>query len=307
MALLYTHSAPEARTCSAAGDFQVYPGRGSHKVYHHDREVDNMTTQTRNEVLLEGIALEAPALSHENHGTRFYRFPLQVPRLSGTPDTLPVLVPEALLTAVRLEDPLRVRGQLRSFNNRSGVGNRLVLTVYAQAMEPGSGEPCNRILLSGALCKPPIFRRTPLGRSICDLMLAVTDTAIAAQNAVVAAQSFGIGSCYIGDIMENCEEQRRILNLPEYVFPAVMLVFGWPTKQQLERTKPQRCDQKHIVHENTYRSMDGNELREMFGYQCKNRSFEDWMNAFCNRKYDSDFAKEMTRSVGEYLKQFENE
>ena len=66
-----------------------------------------MTTQTRNEVLLEGIALEAPALSHENHGTRFYRFPLQVPRLSGTPDTLPVLVPEALLTAVRLEDPLR--------------------------------------------------------------------------------------------------------------------------------------------------------------------------------------------------------
>ena len=132
-----------------------------------------MTTQTRNEVLLEGIALEAPALSHENHGTRFYRFPLQVPRLSGTPDTLPVLVPEALLTAVRLEDPLRVRGQLRSFNNRSGVGNRLVLTVYAQAMEPGSGEPCNRILLSGALCKPPIFRRTPLGRSICDLVLAV--------------------------------------------------------------------------------------------------------------------------------------
>ena len=48
-----------------------------------------------------------------------------------------------------------------------------MLTVYAQAMEPGSGEPCNRILLSGALCKPPIFRRTPLGRSICDLILAV--------------------------------------------------------------------------------------------------------------------------------------
>lgn len=132
-----------------------------------------MTTQTRNEVLLEGIALEAPALSHENHGTRFYRFPLQVPRLSGTPDTLPVLVPEALLTAVRLEDPLRVRGQLRSFNNRSGVGSRLVLTVYAQRLEAGLGEPWNQILLSGALCKPPILRRTPLGRQICDLMLAV--------------------------------------------------------------------------------------------------------------------------------------
>ena len=133
-----------------------------------------MTTQTRNEVLLEGTALEAPVLSHENHGTRFFRFPLEVPRLSGTPDTLPVLLPEPLLDTVQTEAPLRVRGQLRSFNNRSGVGNRLVLTVYAQAMEPGSGEPCNRILLSGALCKPPIFRRTPLGRSICDLMLAVS-------------------------------------------------------------------------------------------------------------------------------------
>ena len=133
-----------------------------------------MTTQTRNEVLLEGTALEAPVLSHENHGTRFYRFPLEVPRLSGTPDTLPVLLPEPLLETVQTEAPLRVQGQLRSFNNRSGVGNRLVLTVYAQAIQPGTGEPCNRILLSGALCKPPVFRRTPLGRSICDLMLAVS-------------------------------------------------------------------------------------------------------------------------------------
>ena len=133
-----------------------------------------MTTQTRNEVLLEGTALEAPVLSHENHGTRFYRFPLEVPRLSGTPDTLPVLLPEPLLDIVQTEAPLRVQGQLRSFNNRSGVGNRLVLTVYAQEITPGTGEPCNHILLSGALCKPPIFRRTPLGRSICDLMLAVS-------------------------------------------------------------------------------------------------------------------------------------
>ena len=133
-----------------------------------------MTTQTRNEVLLEGTALEAPVLSHENHGTRFYRFPLEVPRLSGTPDTLPVLLPEPLLDTVQTEAPLRVKRQLRSFNNRSGVGNRLVLTVYAQAIQPGTGEPCNRILLSGALCKPPIFRLTPLGRSICDLMLAVS-------------------------------------------------------------------------------------------------------------------------------------
>ena len=133
-----------------------------------------MTIETRNEVLLEGMASEAPAFSHENHGVRFFRLSLRVPRLSGTPDILPVLLPEPLLPAAEGEKCWRYGAQPPPFNNRSGVGNRLVLTVYAQAMEPGSGEPCNRILLSGALCKPPIFRRTPLGRSICDLMLAVS-------------------------------------------------------------------------------------------------------------------------------------
>ena len=88
---------------------------------------------------------------------------------------------------------------------------------------------------------------TPRTPGVGDLMLAVTDTAIAAQNAVVAAESFGIGSCYIGDIMENCDTQRSLLHLPDYVFPAVMLVFGWPTQQQKDRVKPQRCAMEHIV------------------------------------------------------------
>ena len=144
----------------------------------------------------------------------------------------------------------------------------------------------------------------PRKPGVGDLMLAVTDTVIAAQNAVVAAESFGLGSCYIGDIMENCEEQRRLLCLPDYVFPAAMLVLGWPTEQQKQRPKPERCEQKHIVHENTYRDMDGEELREMFAYKCKNRTYEEWCNAFCNRKYNSDFSKEMSRSVEKYLEQF---
>ena len=144
----------------------------------------------------------------------------------------------------------------------------------------------------------------PRKPGVGDLMLAITDTAIAAQNAVVAAESLGIGSCYIGDIMENCEEQRRLLQLPEYVFPAVMLVFGWPTEQQRMRKKPERCERKYIVHENTYRSIVGAELREMFAYKCKNSTYEEWCSAFCNRKYNSDFSKEMSRSVSEYLKQY---
>ena len=145
----------------------------------------------------------------------------------------------------------------------------------------------------------------PRKPGVGDLMLAVTDTVIAAQNAVTAAESLGIGSCYIGDIMENCEEQRKLLQLPDYVFPAAMLVFGWPTKQQKERQKPERCDPKHIVHENTYRSMDGAELRDMFAHECKNRTYEEWCSAFCKRKYNSDFSREMSRSVAKYLEQFE--
>jgi len=132
-----------------------------------------MTTQIQNEVLLEGQALAEPVWSHENHGTQFYRFFLEIPRLSGQTDILPILLPQAMLPLVQLDVPLQIQGQLRSFNNRSGIGNRLVLTVYAQMIVPGDGDPCNQITLSGALCKPPVFRRTPLGRSICDLMLAV--------------------------------------------------------------------------------------------------------------------------------------
>ena len=132
-----------------------------------------MMTHSQNDVLLEGYPASSPEWSHENHGTQFYRFLLEVPRLSGTPDILPVLLRADLLDRAGSQGPLRIRGQLRSFNNRSGVGNKLVLTVYATDIQPGTGESCNQILLTGSLCKPPIFRRTPLGRSICDLMLAV--------------------------------------------------------------------------------------------------------------------------------------
>ena len=138
-----------------------------------------------------------------------------------------------------------------------------------------------------------------------DLMLAVTDAAIAAQNAVTAAWSLGIGSCYIGDVMEQCEVHRELLNLPEYVFPAAMLVFGYPTQQQKERKKPERCQLKDIVHENRYEKKTEDGLKEMFQKNYKDRDFESWIQAFCNRKYNSDFSREMSRSVGEYLKKFQ--
>lgn len=140
-----------------------------------------------------------------------------------------------------------------------------------------------------------------------DLMLAVCDALIAAQNTVVAAESYGIGSCYIGDIMENCEIHREVLRLPKYVFPVAMIVYGYPTEQQKARTKPRRCDMKYIVHENTYRRLEGDELKDMLTRERDPDTYGDWIHAFCKRKYNSDFSREMTRSVRAYLEDYKKE
>ena len=130
-----------------------------------------------------------------------------------------------------------------------------------------------------------------------DLMLAVTDAAIAAQNAVTAAWSLGIGSCYIGDVMERCEIHRELLNLPPWVFPAAMVVFGYPTQQQKRRVKPERCEQEYLVHENTYRRLGEEELRDMLRKNYKDGDFDSWIQAFCQRKYNSDFSIESTTVI----------
>ena len=138
-----------------------------------------------------------------------------------------------------------------------------------------------------------------------DLLLAVTDAMIAAQNAVTAAESLGIGSCYIGDIMENYEAQRELLHLPDYVVPVGMLIFGYPTQQQMRRPKPERVDMKYIVHENGYTPMSDKDLEEMWTPRTGEKGYPAWMRFFCNRKYNSDFAREMTHSITKYLEQFE--
>ncbi len=128
---------------------------------------------TRNEVELCGTVAAPPVFSHENHGVRFYRVPLAVARLSGQTDTLPLLVRAPLPPEAQPGARVRALGQLRSYNNRTGPGSRLVLTVHVSSLEPWDGEAVNRVLLRGTLCKLPTLRRTPLGRSICDVMLAV--------------------------------------------------------------------------------------------------------------------------------------
>jgi len=131
--------------------------------------------QNFNRVILCGDVAGEPYLSHINHGESFYKFPLSVARLSGQIDELTVVTPGVLLdqTPFAVGDRIRVVGQLRSFNNKSGQGRRLVISVFARQLELGGDGPENCIQLSGVICKAPILRRTPLGRDICDIILAV--------------------------------------------------------------------------------------------------------------------------------------
>jgi nitroreductase len=144
-----------------------------------------------------------------------------------------------------------------------------------------------------------------------DLFLACCDALIAAQNAAIAAESFGIGSCYIGDIMEQYETHKEMLNLPQYVFPICMLVFGYPTRQQMERDYTPRFDEKFILFENQYRRLEKAEFDEMYaerqGRLPTGKAWKGITNvgqATYLRKFSADFSVEMRRSVHEYLKEW---
>ena len=128
-----------------------------------------------NSVELCGVLGGPPVFSHVSRDEVYYLFPLHVNRLSGTVDSINILARRELLEQVTLtEEPkIFISGELRSFNNKTGAGSRLVITVFARTIRLGEGEDCNCVTLRGVLCKPPNLRRTPMGREICDLMLAI--------------------------------------------------------------------------------------------------------------------------------------
>ena len=131
--------------------------------------------EANNSIRLCGTPLTAPEYSHSSRGLDFYTFPLRVQRLSGAADTLNILLRREQLEALPGEGApgLCVEGEIRSFNSRRGEGAKLVITVLAQELSPYPGEDENRVTLRGTLCKEPKLRVTPMGREICDLMLAV--------------------------------------------------------------------------------------------------------------------------------------
>lgn len=128
-----------------------------------------------NAITIRGTLCELPKLSHENHGKRFYRFYLDVPRLSGAIDTLPVIGEENVLNQIDLSagEMLTVTGQVRSHNQRTDGIRHLLIFVFATSVVAEDGEPINEVTVEGPLCREPTYRLTPLGREICDAMVAV--------------------------------------------------------------------------------------------------------------------------------------
>ena len=132
--------------------------------------------QTSNRVILCGVPVRPPEPSHESRGRRFFTFPLDIARLSGAFDRINVILAEEQLPEIRPSKAglLSVKGSLRSFNNRSGQGSRLVITVLAKELSPGTGIAWeNSVELEGTICRSPTHRLTPMGREISDLILAV--------------------------------------------------------------------------------------------------------------------------------------
>lgn len=144
------------------------------------------------------------------------------------------------------------------------------------------------------------------GPDFGDLFIAVSDALIAAQTAVLAGESLGIGSCYIGDIMENYEIHRELLALPDYVFPIAMLCLGYYPDNYRPKFRD-RFAQKHIVHKEQYRLLSEEDLRDMFasleaGFSLGNKFGAKNMGQFMYaRKTGSEFAREMSRSISAAL------
>lgn len=132
--------------------------------------------ECNNTVYLCGRLAGRPEFSHMGGNDRYYTFPLEIERLSGTADIINIVARQDIMERMTVTDGQRiaVSGELRSFNNKSGTGSKLVISVFAREMEFTEEPDENKVTLSGTLCKKPNLRRTPMGRQICDMMLAVS-------------------------------------------------------------------------------------------------------------------------------------
>lgn len=123
---------------------------------------------------LSGVIAKAPYFSHENRGEKYYIVPVAAKRLSGTIDTINTIIRTQMLPPdTTVGTKVHVFGQIRSYNNKTDIGAKLIISLFAREFIQEACEDRNDVLLKGTICKQPNYRTTPLGREICDFMLAV--------------------------------------------------------------------------------------------------------------------------------------
>ena len=202
---------------------------------------------------------------------------------------------KSLWTAIRVTDPEKKLALSKSCDNQPFIATAPLVLVFCADYKRWFD----------------MYKTLDLGEELRvpgegDFLLAAADTFIAAHASVVAADALGYGSCYIGDIVENCDIQREILGLPEYVKPVCMAVYGKPTQNQIDRKKPPRFRVEDLVHENTYKAIDAEEMVNMIGERqaLEGEALDRWLLAFCKRKWNCDFSREMTRSAAQMIREW---
>lgn len=204
-----------------------------------------------------------------------------------------------MYSMIVINDPAKKQRLSETCDHQPFIATAPLVVVFVADMQRWFDY--HRVTDTGAFCK-----RTGLdysGPDEADLLLACSDTLIAAQNAAVAAESRGVGSCYIGDIMERFEIHRELLGLPSYTFPIAMLCFGYYPDGPRPAPRP-RFERKYIVFEDKYHRLDECELRAMFAdnearFDVGSNPYgaENFSQAFYARKTGSKFMAEMARSV----------
>lgn len=197
---------------------------------------------------------------------------------------------------IEVKDQFKKEKLVKTCDNQPHIAKAPLVLIFLADMQrwydyyAASGIP--------ELCtKKNLVHRTP---EESDLLLACCDALIAAQNAVIAAESMGIGSCYIGDIIENIETHREMFNLSKWVFPITMVCFGYPKQDPSKRILIQRFPKKFIHFIDTYKRLNKDEFSEMFKNFEKEtlvKNAENLGQDYYLRKTGSAFSQEMSRSV----------
>ena len=144
----------------------------------------------------------------------------------------------------------------------------------------------------------------PRHPEVGDLMVSIVDATIAAQNAVTAAWSLGIGSCYIGYIVDKFDDINPLFNIPQYTYPCCMVVFGYPDKEHLPAQKRKRFDNKYIIFENEYKRFNSEELKDMMLERTLPREYKDWVSDYIGKKHNSDSTKARMVSINKYIERY---